>query len=583
MKTVASKSRSPMSYLSPFKKEIAAAALLIALDVLAEVTQPRLMAKIVSEGIEGGSMPSILKTGGLMLLLAVLSVLCGIGNARNSAKAGVGFATALRGGLFAKVQTFSFANIDHFSTASLSTRLTNDVTLLQNTSVMSLRILVRAPLMLGGALIMAITYNARLAMILAVAMPILIISLAVILSIAGKRFDRMQKSVDGLNATVQESLINVRVVKSFVREDHEREKFSAANSNLMNASLSAMNLIITNMPLMMLLMNACIVAVVWLGGNQVINGEIDVAAVSAFITYITQVLISLMMLSMMFVMLSRATASYRRINEVLQYESGDISPENGLSAEGIRGDVEFRSVSFKYNREQDEDVLKDISFSASAGEVVAIIGGTGSGKSSLVQLISRLYDVTGGQVLVDGVDVREYDLESLRGAVGMVLQKNTLFSGTIRDNLRWGDPDATDAEIEAAAAAAQADDFIKSFPDGYDTWVEQGGVNLSGGQKQRLCIARAILKKPPILILDDSTSAVDTATEKRIRASFDRELRDTTTFIIAQRITSVMDADKILVIDNGEICACGTHSELMESSEEYREIYYSQQQKEATA
>lgn len=578
-------------YLKPYAGSLALAVVFIICDVIAEILQPMLMAKIVGEGIQTGNLRYILIVGGIMVLLALLSILAGTMNARFSAKAGVGFAANLRKGLFDKVQAFSFKNIDEFSTASLSTRLTNDVTLMQNTAIMGMRILIRAPLMLVFAIFMALQMSRSLSGILAVATPVLLICVGIILSRAMPLFTVMQKSIDKVNGNVQENVTNVRVVKSFVREDYEKEKFSDSNDTLMRNSMRAMNLVILNMPLMMLVMNGSILAVLSIGGKQVINGTLDVASMSAFINYIMMILMSLLMISMLFVMLTRASASFKRIKEVLETEIDLTNPEGGETAElkaggAIRGEVSFEHVYFSYNNGEDsesEDVLEDISLTAKPGEVVAIIGGTGSGKSSLIQLIPRLYDVTGGRVLVDGRDVREYDLEHLRNSIGMVLQKNTLFSGTISENLKWGNENATDEEVIEAAKSAQAHDFIESFPMGYNTWIEQGGVNVSGGQKQRLCIARAMLKKPAILILDDSTSAVDTATESKIRKAFDKELANTTTFIIAQRISSVQDADKIVVLDDGKVAAIGTHSELLAGSPEYQEIYESQMGKEVTA
>lgn len=569
-------------FIAPYKKPITLAVIFMLLDVICEVIQPTLMTNIVGKGIQSQSAGYIVGTGLLMIFVAFLAILAGFGNARCSAVAGVGFAAKLRRGLFAKVQEFSFHNIDHFSTASLATRLTNDVTQMQNAAIMSLRIMLRAPMMFVFALIMAIRMNASLAIILVVVIPLLAVAMFLIIRRAMPLFGGMQTRMDALNSSVQENLTNVRVIKSFVRQNYEKEKFKDANNGLTAASLKAMNAVILSMPLMMLTMNLSTVAVVWFGGGQVITGQLNVAQMTAFINYIFQILISLMMVSMMFVMFSRASASYKRIIEVLDAE---IDLENSSSAgeRPIRGNVSFENVSFQYDPANPEPVLKDISFTARAGEVIAIVGGTGSGKTSLVQLIPRLYDVSAGRVLLDGVDVREYTIESLRGQIGMVLQKNTLFSGTIRDNLKWGNEHAAEEEIVEAAKAAQAHDFIMSFPKGYDTWMEQGGVNVSGGQKQRLCIARAILKKPPVLILDDSTSAVDTATEAKIRQAFHTVLRDTTTFIIAQRISSVKDADRIIVLSDGRISAVGTHEELLATSGEYQEIYESQLGKEANA
>mgnify|MGYP005761710137 FL=1 len=565
-------------YLSPYKRQIALAVIFMIFDVFCEMVQPRLMANIVGKGIQEGNLSYIFQTGGLMVLLALTAIVAGFGNSRYSAEAGVGFAANLREGLFSKVQSFSFQNIDQFSSASLVTRLTNDVTQMQNICTMGMRIMIRAPLMLPFALFMAIRLNSRLALILAVTIPALLIALGLIIRKAMPLFDVMQRSIDRLNGNIQENLTNVRVVKSFVREEFEKEKFRESNDNLTNNALCAMGVVILNMPLMMLAMNLSIVAVVWFGGQQIIAGGLDVASMTAFINYIFQVLMSLMMLSMMFILLTRAAASYRRIRAVLDTEPDLHDGEGALEAGRLRGEVEFRNVSFRYSGANAEDVISGISFHARPGEITAIVGGTGSGKSTLVQLIPRLYDATGGEILIDGRSVRDYTMRSLRENIGMVLQKNTLFSGTIAENLLWGDENAPIEQVVAAAKNAQAHDFIMNFPKQYDTWIDQGGVNVSGGQKQRLCIARAMLKKPPILILDDSTSAVDTATERKIREALRENLGDTTIFLIAQRISSVQDADRILVLDDGRIVGDGTHDELLASCAEYREIYESQQE-----
>ncbi|MCR2024040.1 ABC transporter ATP-binding protein/permease [Anaerotruncus colihominis] len=574
--------RQVMSYLTPYKKSVAIAVAFMLLDVVCEVTQPTLMSNIVGIGIQSGNISYIVGTGSLMILFALIAILAGFGNARHSAKAGVGFAAGLRRGLFEKVQQFSFKNIDAFSTASLATRLTNDVTLLQNAGIMTLRLMIRAPLMFVFAMIMAIRMNAELAVILVVIIPILLLSLGLIITRALPLFNKLQVRVDALNGSVQENLTNVRVVKSFVRQDFEKKKFKVSNDSLTDASLRAMNVVIFSMPVMMLVMNLSTVAVVWFGGSQVIGGLLTAADMVAFINYIFQILMSLMMLSMMFVLISRASASYKRAIEVLSAEI-DLTDIPNAQEYTIKGDVKFEHVCFKYDPEHPNNILTDIDFEAKPGQTIAVIGGTGAGKSSLVQLIPRLYDVTEGRVLIDGRDVRNYTIESLRSQIGVVLQKNTLFSGTIRDNIKWGNEHATDGEVIEAAKAAQAHDFIMSFPKGYDTWIEQGGVNVSGGQKQRLCIARAMLKKPPILILDDSTSAVDTATEAKIREAFCTTLRRTTKFIIAQRISSVKDADQIIILSDGRISAIGTHEQLLATSEDYQEIYYSQQEKEGNA
>lgn len=571
-----------LSCLKPYRGTVFWAISFMVVDVLCEVIQPTLMADIIGRGIQSANVSYILKIGFMMIAVAAIGLLSGIANARYSARAGTGFAANLRKKLFEKVQTFSFENIDTFSTASLNIRLTNDVTQMQNVATMGMRLMIRAPLMLPFALIMAIRINARLAMVLGVALPVLLVLLIILVIRARPLFEKMQSAIDHLNRTVQENVTNMRVVKSFVRGDHEAQKFSKASQNQMQAALRAMNAVIINMPLMMLIMNSTIVAVVLLGGKQIIADTLTVAQITKFINYIMQIMISLMMLAMVFIMITRASASYTRIREVLDTESEMETADQLMEAKNLRGDVEFRNVSFRYStQDSGAPVLSQINLSVKAKEMVAIIGGTGAGKSSLVQLIPRLYDATEGQVLIDGRDVRQFHLETLHKTVAMVLQKNTLFSGTIRDNLRWGDENATDDAIIAAAQAAQAHEFIQSFPHGYDTWIEQGGVNLSGGQKQRLCIARALLKKPAILILDDSTSALDTATEQRVREALRNELSNTTIFLIAQRISSVQDADKIVVLDNGAIAGVGKHTELLDSCEAYREIYASQQGEEA--
>ena len=574
------------SYLRPYMKYVGLAVGCMLIDVLAEIVQPVLMARIVGPGIQGGNMQIVWTTGIAMIAVALICIVAAMGNSRFSAFAGAGFAANLRCALFEKVQEFSFKNIDTFSTASLTTRLTNDVTQLQMICTMGMRLLIRAPLMLVFSVIMAIRMSRSLSLVLAVTTPILLISVALIIRKAMPMFNLMQKGVDQLNRTVQENVTNVRVVKSFVSEEHEKEKFDEANDNLMHRAMNAMNLVILNMPIMMLLMNISTVTVLWIGGRQVIGEDLDVATLNAFISYIFMILMSLMMVSMLFIMLSRATASFKRIKEVLETEVDLKDETKRIEGEAtgrghkIRGLVEFEGVKFHYN-DNGEEVLDDITFTAKPGEVVAIIGGTGAGKSSLIQMIPRLYDPTEGTVKIDGIDVRNYPLEELRGQIGMVLQKNTLFSGTIAENLRWGNENATDEEIREAAEAACAADFIEGFPDKYETWIDQGGVNVSGGQKQRLCIARAMLKKPPILILDDSTSAVDTATEAKIRQAFYTTLKDTTTFIIAQRISSVQDADQIIVLDDGKIVGMGVHADLLKTCEEYREIYESQMGKGA--
>lgn len=517
----------------------------------------------------------VIKVGLFMFFLALIGLAGGFITMKTSSVVSQKFSFRLRKDLYSKISEFSFKNIDTFSTASLTTRMTNDVTMLQNTVMMSLRMLVRAPALLIVSAVFAFSINARLSLILLIILPVIIGVVAVILKIGFPMFQKMQKKIDNVNRVVQENLIGIRVVKAFVREDREKEKFHSASDDLARQGSKAAGMIVTVMPIMMLLMNVVIVYIYYKGSVDAANGIMNVGEISVLASYILQVLMNIMMLSMFLLMFTRAKACGDRVVEVLDTEIDITNPENPYAptADAQRGKVEFKNVCFKYNQDSSGDnILDNISFTANPGEVVGIVGGTGCGKSSLVNLIPRLYDVTQGQVLVDGVDVRDYDLTALRDMIGVVLQKNVLFSGTIKDNIRWGKKGATDEEIIAACKSAQADDFIKLQPDGYDTFLAQGGLNLSGGQKQRLCIARAMIKHPKILILDDSTSAVDTATESKIRESFYNELKDTTVFIIAQRISSVQNADKILVIDDGEIKGIGTHDELVENNEIYREI-----------
>ncbi len=517
----------------------------------------------------------VIKVGLFMFFLALIGLAGGFITMKTSSIVSQKFSFRLRKDLYSKISEFSFKNIDTFSTASLTTRMTNDVTMLQNTVMMSLRMLVRAPALLIVSAVFAFSINARLSLILLIILPVIIGVVAVILKIGFPMFQKMQKKIDNVNRVVQENLIGIRVVKAFVREDREKEKFHSASDDLARQGSKAAGMIVTVMPIMMLLMNVVIVYIYYKGSVDAANGIMNVGEISVLASYILQVLMNIMMLSMFLLMFTRAKACGDRVVEILDTEIDITNPENPYSptADAQRGKVEFKNVCFKYNQDSSGDnILDNISFTANPGEVVGIVGGTGCGKSSLVNLIPRLYDVTQGQVLVDGVDVRDYDLTALRDMIGVVLQKNVLFSGTIKDNIRWGKKDATDEEIIAACKSAQADDFISLQPDGYNTFLAQGGLNLSGGQKQRLCIARAMIKHPKILILDDSTSAVDTATESKIRESFYNELKDTTVFIIAQRISSVQNADKILVIDDGEIKGIGTHDELVENNEIYREI-----------
>lgn len=568
-------------YIKPYMAAFILGPLLMITEVLGEIMLPKLMSMIINNGVAQRDVKYIISVGFVMILSAAVMAAGGIGGAYFSVKAATCFTTDLRRDLFAKVQEFSFKNIDDFSTGSLVTRLTNDTQQIQNLIMMALRMMFRAPGMLIGALIMAYLMNARLVIILMIVIPLLTLTIAVILKIAFPRFQLMQKKIDTLNSGIQESLTNVRVTKSFVREDFEENKFNILNNDLKESSLNAMKVAIITMPVMMLAMNITTIAVVWYGGNMIIAGEMAVGDLTAFTTYIVQILMSLMMLAMVFLQSSRAMASLKRINEVMDTEIDLVDTVSmNKEAEVTEGKVEFKHVSFSYSNDSGEDTLTDINFTVNPGETVGIIGSTGCGKTSLVQLIPRLYDVKSGQVMVDGIDVKDYSLRHLRECVGMVLQKNVLFSGTIEENLRWGDENASEEDIIKAADSAQADVFVKSFSDGYSTEMGQGGVNVSGGQKQRLCIARALLKKPKILILDDSTSAVDTATEAKIRQCFNNELKGTTKFIIAQRITSVEDADKIIVMDDGKIIAMGKHKELLASSEAYQEIYYSQKDHE---
>ncbi len=564
-------------YVKPYWKYFVLGPLCMIVEVVGEIVMPKLYSQILNVGVETHNVGYIILTMFLMILTAVLMMGGGVGGAYFGAKAAVNFSADLRKDVYGKVQRFSFANIDKYSTGSLVTRLTNDITQLQNFVNMMLRMFLRAPGMLIGALIMAITMNPELARILAVTIPVILVVEFVVIRMGFPRFTAMQEKIDKLNSTIQESLTNIRVVKSFVREDHEAEKFRKSNADLKDAALRALGVVIFMMPLMMLLMNTTSLAVVWFGGKRVIAGNMLVGDFSAFLTYITQILMSLMMLSMLFMNSSRALASARRVKEVME-EKIDLSDEDAAhrDARVERGEIEFKHVSFRYYKNSENRVLADINLKIEAGMTVGVIGSTGCGKSTLVSMIPRLYDVDEGQVLVDGIDVKDYSLYHLREGVGMVLQKNVLFSGTIAENLRWGDESATEAQMAEAAKSAQADGFIRSFADGYDTELEQGGVNVSGGQKQRLCIARALLKHPKILILDDSTSAVDTATEASIREAFRSELRDATKIIIAQRITSVQEADMIVVMDDGAITGVGTHDELLASNKEYQEIYHSQ-------
>lgn len=519
----------------------------------------------------------VIKIGILMFVMAVVGLCGGLATMKASSVVSQKFSYRLRNDMYKKISDFSFKNIDEFSTSSLTTRMTNDVTLLQNTLMMGLRVLVRAPALLIVSAVFAFSINAKLSLILVVMLPIMIAIVALILKFGFPMFQKMQKKIDNVNRVVQENLIGIRVVKAFVREDKEKEKFHNASDELAKQGSKAAGLVVTVLPILMLMMNVVIVYIYYKGSLDAANPNVkmDVGQISVLASYIVQVLMNIMMVSMLMLQLTRAKACGDRVVEVLDTEIDIKNPENAFVPENPQGNVEFKDVCFGYNK--GDNVLENINFKANAGNIVGIIGSTGCGKSSLVNLIPRLYDVTGGEVLVDGVNVKEYDLTALRDMIGVVLQKNVLFSGTIKENIRWGKKDATDDEIIAACKAAQAHDFIMRQPNGYDTDLSQGGLNLSGGQKQRLCIARAMIKSPKILILDDSTSAVDTATEAKIREAFYNELADTTVIIIAQRISSVKDADEIVVLDDGKIDAVGTHDELMKSCEIYQEIYTTQQ------
>lgn len=552
------------------------------IEAICELAMPSL-AKNIYEMVRSTASPddtraAVIKLGALMIFLAVVGLCGGLATMKSSAVVSQRFAYRLRNDMYRKISAFSFKNIDEFSTASLTTRLTNDVTTLQNTVMMGLRILVRGPALMIVAAVFAVRINPKMSAFLLLLLPVVAVIVALVLKFGFPMFQKMQKKIDNVNRVVQENLIGIRVVKAYVREEHEKDKFKKASDDLAEMGAKASGLIVTIMPVMLLLFNAIIVLIYYKGSLDAYNGTMAVEEISVFASYIMQVVMNLMMISMMLIMVARSKACGDRVVEVLDTEIDIVNPEKPFIPENMQGTVEFRNVDFKYSTQTSGDnILDNISFTANAGEIIGIVGGTGCGKSSLVNLIPRLYDATNGSILIDGVDVRDYDLTALRDNIGVVLQKNVLFTGTIKDNIRWGNQDATDEEIVAACKAAQAHDFIMRQPQGYDTELSQGGLNLSGGQKQRLCIARAMIKKPKILILDDSTSAVDTATEAKIRNSFYNELSDTTVFIIAQRISSVQDADKIIVVDDGEIKGMGNHSELLETNEIYQEIYETQQ------
>ena len=572
-----------MSYIGEFKRDTILSPIFVTLEVFLEVLLPTLMALVIDNGVETGDMNYVMKMGLIMLAVAMLSLAAGTLSGVFAAKASMGFGRNLRRGMFDNIQDFAFRNIDHFSTAGLVTRMTTDVTNVQNAYQMLVRMFVRAPIMMISALIMCVKINARISLVFLAALVFLGLVLSFVIRRAFPLFNEMFRGYDSLNASVQENLTGIRVVKAYVREDHENDKFCKATDRLKNLSVHAEKLVIMNQPVMQLTVYTCILLISWIGAKMiVVNGTMTTGELMSLFTYTMQILMSLMMMSMVFVMVTMASSSAKRITEVLDEKSTLHNPENPVY-QVEDGSIEFDHVNFAYSENETKEereekcVLADINFQIHSGETIGIIGGTGSSKSTLVQLIPRLYDVLDGSVRVGGKDVREYDIETLRNEVSMVLQKNVLFSGTILDNLRWGNKEATEEECRHACELAQASEFIDKMPDGYETFIEQGGSNVSGGQKQRLCIARALLKKPKILILDDSTSAVDTKTDALIRKAFREEIPATTKIIIAQRISSIEDADRILVLDQGRISGMGTHEELLKTNEIYRDIYRLQQ------
>lgn len=563
--------------LKNYKASLIISPLLILITVLCETIQPWFMAKIVDEGVMLKDMSVITETGLYMIGVSILGMIVNIVNVYVSSRASIGFGTGLRTKLFEKIQQLSFSEIDRFDSASLITRLTNDISRIQQVILMSMRLMLRSPLMIVMATFFVFKINPDLAVILMAAIPILAISIFLILRKGVPLFMKVQQKIDQLNAVVRENLINIRVVKSFVREDFESKKFEKSSNELKDMVIKASNVVVTIFPVMQLIMNLSVVAIFWMGGIKVMDGELQIGELVSFVTYLTQILMALMLLSMVIMNVARASASSERVLEVLNTKSTLSNTEQEAKNEYkiTKGEVIFKNVYFRY-KGGENDVLKDINFQINMGETVAVIGATGAAKSSLVQLIPRLYDTSEGEVLIDGVNVKDYNLDELHSKIGMVLQKNELFTGSIIENLRWGKPDASMEEIEAAAKVAQAHDFIMSFSDGYNTMLGRGGINVSGGQKQRLCIARALLRKPKILILDDSTSAVDSDTEQRMRQSLNLFLKDTTVFIITQRINTMQSADKVIILEDGEIEAIGKPSELIEKSEVYKEIYNSQ-------
>ncbi len=564
------------AYIGEYKKTAISAPIFIVFEVIFEMIIPMLMAAIIDNGLETGNINYVIKMGLGMLLVSFASLFCGAFAAKQAAIASTGFAKNVREGMYNHIQEFSFSNIDHFSTAGLVTRLTTDVTNVQNAFQMMMRMLMRAPVMLVTAMTMTFIINARLSCVYLVALVFLGIVITFLMGRVGKYFRNMFDRYDDLNADIQENLTGIRVVKAYVREEHEKKKFGKASEAVYRCAVRAQKLMVAMMPTMQFTVYACIIAVSWLGAKTIVAGDMTTGQLMSLFTYTMNILMSLMFIAMVAVMLTMAKSSAERICEVLN-ESSDLTNKEQAVMEVPNGAITFDDVTFSYRNDEGNLNLNHISLDIKSGETVGILGGTGSAKSTLVQLIPRLYDVTGGSVRVGGIDVRDYDLDTLRNQVSMVLQKNVLFSGTIKENLRWGDKNASDEELVRVSKLACADEFIERFPDKYDTWIEQGGSNVSGGQKQRLCIARALLKKPKILILDDSTSAVDTHTDAMIRKAFREEIPDTTKIIIAQRISSVQDSDKIIVLDDGEINGIGTHEELLKTNKIYREVYESQQ------
>ena len=563
------------SQVKEYKKASIITPIFVTFEVIMELLIPLLMSTLIDNGISTGNMKHVFVVGGVMVVIAGLSLLFGVLSGKSAALASTGFAKNLRKSMYENIQSFSFSNIDKYSTAGLVTRMTTDVTNVQNSYQMILRMCFRAPMMLIFALIMSFTISKKLSSLFLVAIVFLGICLALIISNAHPVFMKVFKKYDDLNASVQENVNAIRVVKAYVREDHEIKKFEKAADNVYKLFVKAESILACNMPAMMLSVYGCILGLSWFGANMIVGGSLTTGQLVSLFSYIMNIMISLMMLSMVFVMVTMSKASAERIAEVLEEKSDLTNPENP-DFEIENGDIDFNNVNFAYKKGSKKYVLQNIDLHIKSGETIGIIGGTGSSKSSLVNLISRLYDVSEGSVFVGGKDVRSYDIETLRNEVSVVLQKNVLFSGTIKENLRWGDKNATDEEIIRACELACANEFIDTLPNGYDTYIEQGGTNVSGGQKQRLCIARALLKKPKILILDDSTSAVDTATDAKIRNAFSKEIPNTTKIIIAQRISSVQDADKIIVLDDGKISGIGTHEELLENNEIYADVYNSQ-------